>query len=449
MAAKKSNPTRRIIFVIGALIVLLLIVGIGGRALGIFGGARGGIRVDTAVSEVRDVTQRVTASGRVQPETEVKISPDVSGEIIYLGVREGQHVEKGSLLIRIKPDFYVAQLEQAKAGVSQAHAGLSKAEADLMRAQLDLKRAEDLHERNVIPQSEFDAAKTNYDIAVANRNAAGFQVESAEARERESKDNLEKTNIHAPMSGTVSMLNVELGERVVGTAQMSGTEMLRIAQLNQMEIEAEVNENDVVNISLQDSAHIEIDAYPERTFRGVVTEIANSARIAAAGTQEQVTNFPVKIRILDPHNGRTNGDGEVQLNSPEVAVANDIPEFRPGMSGAVDVFTNFASECVTVPIQSVTVRDFNRLSKEKEKGSPSVDDDREDFDEYVGDEDLRRVVFTVAEGQASMVEVETGISDDARIQITSGLEGGETIITGPYGVLSRDLKDGQKVRTRE
>ncbi len=449
MAVKKSNPTRRIIFVIGALVVLLLVVGIGGRALGLFGSAGRGIRVDTAESEIRDVTQRVTASGRIQPEVEVKISPDVSGEIIYLGVKEGQQVEKGGLLIRIKPDFYVAQLEQAKADVSGSHANLSRAEADLIRAQLDLKRAQDLHDRNVIPQSEFDAAKATYDIAVASRNGARFQVESAEARKREAEDNLEKTNILAPMSGTVSMLNVELGERVVGTAQMTGTEMLRIAQLSQMEIEAEVNENDVVNISLDDTAHIEVDAYPDRTFKGIVTEIANSARIAAAGTQEQVTNFPVKIRILDLHNNRTSGRDGVDVKSSEVAIASETPEFRPGMSGTVDVYTDFEPDCVTVPIQSVTVRDFNRLNEDKEEGSSEERSNGDENEGYLEEEDLRRVVFTVVDGKASMVEVETGISDDARIQITSGLEGGETVITGPYGSLSRDLKDGQKVQKRK
>lgn len=450
MAARKANPTRRIIFIIVGLVVLLLIVGLGGRAMGWFGDAGGGAKVETANAEIRDVTERVTASGRVQPEVEVKISPDVSGEIIYLGVKEGQQVEKGSLLIRIKPDFYQAQHEQAKAGVSQSRAGLKRAEADLLRAQQELKRAEDLFNRKVIPESEFEVAKTNYDIAVANRDAAGYQVESAEAFEREALENLDKTSIYAPMSGTVSILNVELGERVVGTAQMSGTEMLRIARLDQMEIEAEINENDVVSISLQDTAHIEIDAYPDRVFRGVVTEIANSARIAAAGSQEQVTNFPVKIRILDPHNAQSSGNGSVSLQSPEVAVGENVPEFRPGMSGTVDVFTDFAKDCVTVPIQAVTVRDFNRLDEDEgQSGSPGNDDEKRQWASSVEDEDLRRVVFTVVDGNSSMVEVETGISDEARIQITSGLKGGETVITGPYGLLSRSLSDDQKVQARQ
>lgn len=451
MAAKKRNPTKRILILIGALVVLLLAVGIGGRALGIIGEDGKGVFVETAQAEIRDVTQRVTASGRVQPEVEVKISPDVSGEIIYLGIQEGQQVKKGSLLIRIKPDFYEAQFEQSKAGVSQARAGLARAEADLLQSDLELKRAEDLHKRNVIPATEYEVAKTNRDIATANREAAHYQVESAEAREKEAKENLAKTSIYAPMSGTVSMLNVELGERVVGTAQMTGTEMLRIARLDQMEVEAEVNENDVVNILVGDTAHIEIDAYPDRVFRGIVTEIANSARIAAAGTQEQVTNFPVKIRILDPHNAASGGDGALSVASEEVAVAKDAPEFRPGMSGTVDVYTDFVPHCVTVPIQSVTVRDFNRLDEEDddEDGRPGGDDDdAPSVASTLEEEDLRRVIFTVVDGSTKMVEVETGISDESRIEITSGLTGEEVVVTGPYGLLSRTLKDDQKVRTR-
>lgn len=450
MAKRKGNPTRRIIYIIGALVLLLIVVGVGGRALGLIGDSKGGLQVETAQAEIRNVTQRVTASGRVQPEVEVKISPDVSGEIIFLGVKEGQQVEKGTLLIRIKPDFYQAQYEQSKAGVSQARAQLSRTEADLLKSQLDLKRAEDLYQRHVIPESEFDLAKTNNEIAIANRDAARFQVESAEAREREALESLEKTNIHAPMAGTVSILNVELGERVVGTGQMPGTEMLRIARLDRMEIEAEVNENDVVNIALMDTARIEIDAYPDRAFRGVVTEIANSARITAAGTQEQVTNFPVKVRILGMHAGGSAPDKALEVASAEVPVSADLPEFRPGMSGTVDVYTDFVPNCVTVPIQSVTVRDFNRLDEDDEdEEGRSEDEDENESPPQPEDEDLRRVVFTVVDGESKMIEVETGISDESRIEIKSGLAGGETVITGPYGRLSRSLKDGQKVRSRQ
>lgn len=480
MAKKKSNPTRRILILIGVLLVLFIVGAVGGRALGIIGGDRGGLQVETAKAVKRDITEVVTASGRVQPETEVKISPDVSGEIIYLGVVEGQQVDKSTLLIRIRPDFYDAQVEKAKAGVSQAQAGLSRAKADLMNAELEMDRVKELHERNVVPQAEFDKAKTTVDVAKANFDAAQYQVEAAMAAKSEAEENLAKTSIFSPMTGTVSMLNVELGERVVGTAQMAGTEMLRIARLDQMEVEAEVNENDVVNIALGDTARIEVDAYPGRAFRGVVTEIANSARIAAQGTQEQVTNFPVKVRILDVHNADKAPGVADEIKAEEVAIPESMPQFRPGMSSTVDVYTDHVDDCVSVPIQAVTVRDFNQLEKDdKDNGedddvgngddtSANEDDsdddsdsnEREDMEEGTDEEggsesdggqpkeDLRKVLFVVREGEAKMVEVETGISDVSHIQITSGLEEGEEIVIGPYSAISRTLSDGDKVRTK-
>jgi len=443
MSEKKSNATRRILLYIAVLVVVLVVGGVAGKALGWFGGSDEGIVVETAFADIRDVTQVVTASGRVQPEVEVRISPDVPGEITYLGVREGQHVEKGMLLIRIRPDFYEAQFDQARAGVSLAKAGLARAEADLLLAQLNMERTRELHERNVIPQREYDTAVTNLDISKANLDAAGYQVESAEAKKSEAEENLAKTRIYSPMTGTVSMLNVELGERVVGTAQMTGTEMLRIARLDQMEVEAEVNENDVVNISLNDTARIEVDAYPDRAFKGIVTEIANSARIAAQGTQEQVTNFPVKVRILDHHGDGSGSGNSSRVGSDEVSIpTNQLPDFRPGMSSSVDIFTDYVPDCVTVPIQAVTVRDVNRTKPEEEEDS-----------EYVAgvskEEDLRRVVFVVREGSAEMVEVETGISNDTHIQIVSGITEGEEVVSGPYSAISRTLTSGDKVRIRD
>src|SRR5690625_4502158 len=299
--AKKSSATRRILFIIGGLIVLLVILGVVGSAAGWFGGERA-YAVETATAVVRPVTQTVTASGRVQPETEVKISPDVSGEIIELPVREGDRVSQGQLLARIQPDFYAAQVEQAQANVSQSRANMAQRRADLISAELEFNRQRELFERNVISQSDLERAESQYEVAKAGLEAAEYAVESAEARLREGREQLGKTAIYAPMNGTVSQLNVEMGERVVGTSQMAGTEMMRIARLDQMELEVDVNENDVVNVSLGDSARISVDAYPDRTFRGVVTEIANSARVTGAGSQEQVTNFPVKVRFIDDHN---------------------------------------------------------------------------------------------------------------------------------------------------
>ena len=447
MAKKKSNPTKRLLIIIGSLLALFFVGAIAGRWMGLFGDSGRGIPVETAIADIRDVTQVVTASGRVQPETEVKITPDVPGEIIYLGVVEGQQVEKGLLLIRIRPDFYEAQFDKAKAGVAQTRAGLSRAVADLLKAELDMNRTKELHERNVVAQSEYDQAKSTLDIAKANLDAAQYQVEAAMATQSEAEENLAKTRIFSPMTGTVSMLNVELGERVVGTAQFTGTEMLRIARLDQMEIEAEVNENDVVNISLQDTASIEVDAYPDRQFKGVVTEIANSARIAGQGTQEQVTNFPVKVRIVDIHNADKAPEASAEIRSEEVALPlENMPQFRPGMSSTVDIYTDHAADCVTVPIQAVTVRDFNKLDEDDEDNS----DENDGGDAtYSGDEeDLRRVVFVMDDGEAKMVEVETGIAEASRIQIVAGLQGGEEVITGPYSAVSRILSDGSKVRTK-
>ncbi len=457
MAKKKGNPTRRLLIIIGVLLVVLFVGAIGGRSMGLFGGGGKGVLVETAKAEIRNVTQVVTASGKVQPETEVKISPDVSGEIIYLGVIEGQQVEKGLLMIRIRPDFYQAQYEKATAGVSQARAGLSRANADLLKSQLDMERTKELYDRNVVAKAEYDAAKSVLDISRANLEAAQYQVAVAKAQQSEAAESLSKTKIFSPMAGTVSMLNVELGERVVGTGQFAGTEMLRIARLDQMEIEAEVNENDVVNITLGDTARIEVDAYPGQAFRGVVTEIANSARIAGQGTQEQVTNFPVKVRIVDVHNADKVPGATSEIATEEVAVpTRDMPEFRPGMSSTVDVFTDFEGDVVTVPIQAVTVRDFNKLELEKDgddqaggdQDSDDVDETRSDKSAASGEEDLRRVVFVVEDGEAKMVEVETGIADATRIQIIFGLEGGEEVISGPYSAVSRTLSDGNGIRIK-
>lgn len=479
---KESNPTRRLVIIIGVLLALLLVAAVGGRALGILGTGGKGILVETAKAEIRDVTELVTASGRVQPETEVKISPDVSGEIIHLGVVEGQQVDKGALLIRIRPDFYQAQYERAKAGVAQARAGSSRAKADLLNAELEMERARQLFDRNVIPEAEYDQVRTALEIAKANYDAAQFQVDAALASKSEAEEQLAKTSIYSPMTGTVSMLNVELGERVVGTMQMPGTEMLRIARLDQMEVEAEVNENDVVNISLGDTARIEVDAYPGQSFRGLVTEIANSARIAAQGTQEQVTNFPVKVRILDIHNADKAPGGPGEITAEEVALPDFVPQFRPGMSSTVDISTDFEPDCITVPIQAVTVRDFSAIESDPNEGAEDGQEEDDDASEQaanddetdaasgrqtdnasddgpadggnpdrplsVPEEDLRRVVFVKEGDEAKMVEVETGIADMSHIQITSGIEADEVVIIGPYSAVSRNLSDGDKVYTK-
>ena len=460
MAKKKKGGSRRLLFILLAAVVVLVILGVIAAQFINRGGD--GLAVETTAVEVRTITQVVTSSGRVQPEVEIVISPDVSGEVIQLPVKEGQQVRRGELLARIKPDFYLAQVEQAEANVLQGQALKAQRRADLLNAENELNRQKSLYERQVVSESVYQQAQTQYEIAKAGLEAAHFSVQAAEARLRESKEQLSKTVLYSPMDGTVSKLDIELGERVVGTSQMAGTPMMTIARLDQMELEVDVNENDVVNVSLADTASIEIDAYPERTFRGVVTEIANSARLLGAGTQEQVTNFPVKIRILDPHNAEARmASGQGGMMEQEVPVAmQDYPSFRPGMSGTVDIFTKTVAEVVAVPIQAVTVRDFNQIRADEERRNrrrrgnrsdttETASEDEKAVPESLREEDLRKVVFLMVDDKAHIIEVETGIADDRYIEVQTGLEGGERIITGPFRAVSRTLRPDLDVKERE
>ncbi len=322
-ARKTSNKKLYIGLGVLGVLVLLAIV-----AASMFGGGDNGTEVNAEVASRRTITQVVTASGRIQPETEVKISPEVSGEIIDLRVAEGDPVQAGDILIRIRPDIIQAQVEQLQAGLLQSRSSLSQSQANLLQAQQDLARKQGLAQNNLIAQAELEAAQTQVQVAEAQVQGARFSVQSAEARLRESREQLANTTIVAPMSGTVSQLNVELGERVVGTSQMAGTELLRIAQLERMEIEVGVNENDIVNVTLGDSALVEVDAYPDVPMRGVVTEIANSARLNAAGT-DQVTNFLVKVRVLGV--GMPSPGGiTTAVAQPEVVIPGGDVQLRPG-----------------------------------------------------------------------------------------------------------------------
>ena len=300
--AKKKNATKRILIIIGILVVFAIIVIVGLRVSGIVGGKERATEVELSDVELKTITQLVTASGNIQPEVEVRISPDVSGEIVELPISEGDKVVRGQLLARIRPDFYQAQVDQAEASVLQAKANEAQRRADLKNAEVELERQKKLFDSGAISESSFQSVSLRVETAQASYEASQYSVQISDARLKEAREQLSKTVIFSPMDGTVSILAVELGERVVGTTQMTGTEMMRVAKLNQMEMMVNVNENDVVNVAVGDTSAIEIDAYPTRIFSGVVTEIANSARVSGAGSQEQITNFPVKIRILDPHN---------------------------------------------------------------------------------------------------------------------------------------------------
>ena len=455
--AARKKRTRRLIFVLVACTVLLLVLAL--VAARFINGNNKGEQVEIATAQARTVTQTVTASGRVQPEVEIVISPDVSGEIVELPVIEGQMVRRNQLLARIKPDFYRAQVEQAEANLSQTRAQEAQRRADLMMRELDVERQKQLFDAQVIAQEIYEQSNTQFEIARASLEAAQFAVESSEARLKEVVEQLSKTALYAPMDGTVSKLEIELGERVTGNELQAGTSIMTIARLDQMEIEVEVSENDVVNVALGDTALIEVDAYPERKFKGVVTEIANSARLQGSSFQEQVTNFPVKVRILDPHNLEAHVLAQT-TGTPigETVIAEDAPGFRPGMSGTVDIFTHTVDQVVTIPIQSVSVRDFAEINRQRaRRAARSGDSTATDTKPPVmgtgeggQQEMLRKMVFVVGEsGIAEAVEVETGIADDRFIEITLGLEAGMRVVQGPYSAVSRTLSDGDQVRERE
>ena len=472
------SPTKKILIGLGVLLVVLV-----GVALTL-GGGEEGIEVETAEARVRTITQTVSASGTVASEVEVAISSDVSGEIIFLAVEEGDRVQQGDLLLRVRPDFYATEAERARAQVATAQSGVGEAQnavteaqqaveqarADLARATAERERTEraltrqqDLFDRDVAPAMDLEAARGAFEVARAAEASARQAVDGAQARvasaqgrvrsaqtqvqgaragARQAGQQLAQTAIYAPMSGTVSQLNVELGERVVGTATMSGTELMRIARLDAMTMEIDVNENDVVNVELGDSARVEVDAYPSEALRGAVVEIANSARIQNAGTSQAVTNFPVVVRLAAA--GADVTDAE---RAPEEGVpAAPGPTLRPGMSGTVDIYTRSVPEAVVVPIQAVTARDFNEVERERRRRAEALGENVPDTDIPEG-EDIRRVVFVMVDGKAEMREVTTGITDDTHIEIREGLTGGETVITGPFRLLRTELAEGDAVQT--
>lgn len=403
--------------------------------MGWVGGGPSGVSVEVESAERRSLTQMVTAFGRAQAEVEVTISPDVSGEVVALPVQEGDVVQEGDLLARLKPDDYRAAVERSEAQVLQAQASLSQRRADSVQARRVYDRQQELYDKGVVPESDFQDAQSSYKQAVAQLQSARYQVRSAQADLQDAREQLQKTRLFAPMAGTITRLEVEKGERVVGTQQRAGTEMMRVSRLDRMELEVDVNEGDVINVANGDTARVEFDAYPDRRFRGAVTEIANSARIQNEGSQNEVTNFPVTVRILDDPNAApslTQSAGGV--SRPEVpAGPTSGPVLRPGMSGTVDIYTETTEETVAVPIQAVTVRDFADLGPDStDTAGPA-------------EEDLREVVFVAEADSARMVQVTTGIADNTHMQIRSGLDGGERVITGPYSAVSRDLEPGAQI----
>ena len=445
---------KRLLIIGGILVAILIAV-----VVIVKGSGHSTTKVSTETVMRRNITEVVSASGKVQPELEIKISSDVPGEIVELNVKEGDTVKKGDLLLRINPVIYQSAVERMQATLNSTKANLAnsqarqeQAKAQFVNAEAAFNRTEKLLKQGAVSQAEFDQAKATYesskaDVAAATEAVRGadFNVRSTEASLKESTDNLAKTSVYAPVSGTVSKLNKRKGERVVGTAQMEGTEILRLANLLEMEVLVDVNENDILRVHEGDTAYVEVDAHDNRKFKGIVTEVANSANTLGLSI-DQVTNFQVKIRILR--------ESYQDLLDPE------HPErypFLPGMSATVDIQTKRVLNVLTVPIQSVTTRtDTSTAAKGKElnygkEGPPEeetstdvVVKDNKVKDSEKSDEPIE-CVFVYRDGKAILVPVKTGIQDNMYIEIVSGLKENDEIISAPYSAIRTLLRNNAKV----
>lgn len=428
MAKQKSN---KILYILLGVIAVLIVAIFVGRSQGWIGGPKE-LEVELAKVEPRNIVEKVSSSGVVQPETEVKLSPDVAGEIIELNVAEGDSVALNQLLVKIRPDNFISALDRARAtlnqqmaNLAQSQAALKRAEAQFTRAQLEYDRNVKLHEDSVISDADFELIDSNYqtakndlDAARQTVRAAEFVIKSAQATVDEAAENLRLTNVYSPTNGIVSKLLVEKGERVVGTAQMAGTEMLRIADLTRMEVRVNVNENDIVRIAMDNDVIIDVDSYSfsGKRFQGKVTAIANSANEKASA--DAVTEFEVRIRILS------------ESYQDLITERNRYP-FRPGMTASVEIITNRKDNVLSIPLAAVTTRENETVEGEN------------------GNSRLKELVFVRENGQAKKVEVKTGISDFDNIEILEGLSSGQEVIVGPYFVVSKQLEDGKAVKAAE
>lgn len=438
----KNKKTLRIIGISIAALLLLLIIG---KSKGWFGKTVE-IKVSTEIAEKRTIIETVSASGKIQPVTEIKITPDISGEVVALYIKEGEKVTRGQMLVKINPDLYMSNLDRmeatlnsSKANLANTIARLAQIEAQYLIAKSTFERSEKLWKQKVISDAEYEQSKANYEVSKADVEAAKqsviageFNIKSAEASLKEAKDNLQKTSIYSPADGTISKLTVEKGERVVGTSQFAGTEIMRIANLNEMEVIVSVNENDIVRVKLNDTAIIEVDAYLNQKFKGIVTQIANSANTTGLSA-DQVTNFDVKIRILPDSYKNL-----IDIKNPHIS------PFRPGMSATVDIQTKTAFEVLTIPIQAVTTRS-DTSSKQIGKYKRTTPLPKQDEKQPKTDT-LIEYVFLYDNGKAKLQRVKTGIQNNTYIEILEGLQLKQEVISAPYYAISKKLNNGDVVK---
>ena len=452
MAKQRQKSNKLVYWLIGVVVVLILFIIIG-KSAGWIGKPKE-IEVELANAKRVTITEKVSASGTVQPVTEVKIAPEVSGEIIDLQIEEGDSVGRGMTLVKIRPDTWQSQLERAEAGLSQqranleqSKANLSRMKATLIRAGAEFQRNEKLFSEKVISDSDWQLAKQNYEVAKNDVTsaeqgveAARYVIRSTEASLREARENYRKTTVVSPMDGVVSKLIVKKGERVVGTATMAGTEMLRIADLNEMEVRVDVNENDIVRVHVGDTAVIDVDAYSSQNieFKGVVTLIANTAKDKVS--TDAITEFEVRILILS------------SSYNDLVEKGNRFP-FRPGMTASVDILTQTKENVLSVPLASVTTRNPDDDNPLQNNNSNNSNDSRnvsnQTTEKKTEKQEDKIVIFVNENGVAKMVEVKTGISDYDNIEIVSGVTDSTEVVVGPFLAVSKRLKDGEKIRRME
>ena len=424
VAPSKTNKTkrskwRRLLWVTA----VAVLVGVG--AYIVAGRGADPIAITTERAVVRDITQLVSATGKIRPEVEVKISPEVAGEIIEMPVIVGQSVKKGDLLIKIKPNNYIARVQQAAASLSAAQADSLQRKVQMLNDQLDLRRAQELFSKKLVSETDYKAAETKAQVSEASYASSLHQIDVAKSNLDQNEDLLSKCVVYSPMDGVISVLSSEIGERVVATGDFAGTEVMRVANFGSMEARVDVNENDVVNVDLGDPVRIKVDAYPGRPQNGSVKRIASTATVKNEGTQQEVTNFEVRIQVINP---------PVQL--------------RPGMSVSVDIETQTVHHVVAVPIQSVTVRSresgktAEKLKQEREKrtGVNSSELERQTRKE------LQRVVFLKEQDTVRLVPVQTGIADNNFIEIRSGVKAGDEVVSGSYTAISKDLTERSKIK---